>query len=257
VDTTDDVCRFGMLPPGDPGRKVLAIDGRTSTLTQLPAPDPREHQLKLRGEVNCSEPSDVLPITLSVIALGYPDYELRAAARGTKEHGASFPLLAAKFRPAAGSLALEKQTASAVSALDENFSWKGEGTWVGGSSVSGGTRWLHSPFWLPKEWDLALHRRKAGLFLNQGYPLTLEEVFEFALPAKAQPGSLPGVSENKTEPLRWRIEWTRIGDDKLAARLHAELARGEFSMAETPLLQKQLRELLAAMAASASLSVPP
>ncbi|HWH70863.1 MAG TPA: DUF3857 domain-containing protein, partial [Candidatus Sulfotelmatobacter sp.] len=34
VDTTDEVCRFGMLPPGDPGRKVLVIDGKTSALTQ-------------------------------------------------------------------------------------------------------------------------------------------------------------------------------------------------------------------------------
>ena len=54
VDTTDDVCRFGMLPPGDPGRKVLVIDGQTNALTQLPAPDPSEHALKVRGEVDCT-----------------------------------------------------------------------------------------------------------------------------------------------------------------------------------------------------------
>ena len=58
------------------------------------------------------------------------------------------------------------------------------------------------------------------------------------------------------EPLRWRVEWTKIGDDKLAARLRAELARGELSAAETPALQKQLRELLAALAAGASLPGP-
>ena len=46
-----------MLPPGDPGRKVLVIDGQTNALTQLPAPDPREHVLKLRGEVDCSGPT--------------------------------------------------------------------------------------------------------------------------------------------------------------------------------------------------------
>jgi len=42
ADTTDDVCRFGLLPPGDPGRKVLVIDGQTSTLTQLPPPAAKE-----------------------------------------------------------------------------------------------------------------------------------------------------------------------------------------------------------------------
>ena len=103
------------------------------------------------------------------------------------------------------------------------------GTCVGLFSTAGGSRLLRAPFWLPKEWDLALHRRKAGLYLNQGYPLTLEEEFEFALPAKAQPAVLPGVSENSSAPLRWRVEWTKIGDDKLSARMRAELARGELS----------------------------
>jgi hypothetical protein len=257
VDTTDDVCRFGMLPPGDPGRKVLVIDGQTSTLTQLPAADPREHLLTLHGSVDCTGVTEAMPVTLNATAIGYPDYELRTTAREAKAHGYSFPLLGAKFHPAAGSFALEQQTVSAVSALDESFAWKAEGTWVGGCSAGGGLRWLHAPFWLPKEWGLALHRRTAGLYLNQGYPLTLEEEFVFALPPKAEPKVLPGVIESKTEPLRWRLEWTKIGDGKLAARLHAELGRGEYSVAETPGLQKQLRELLAALAGSASWSVPP
>ena len=90
-----------------------------------------------------------------------------------------------------------------------------------------------------------------------GYPLTLEEEFEFALPAKAQPAVLPGVRENSTAPLRWRVEWAKLGDDKLVARLRAELAQGELTAAETPVVQKQLRELLAALAAGASLPAAP
>ncbi len=43
----------------------------------------------------------------------------------------------------------------------------------------------------------------------------------------------------------------------MAARLRAELARGELTAAETPVLQQQLRELLAALAAGARLPVPP
>src|SRR5713226_9446155 len=66
---------------------------------------------------------------------------------------------------------------------------------------------LHSPFWLPKEWDLALHQRKGALFLNEGYPLTLDEEFAFELPTKVQVFELPGLAENDQEPLRWRIEW--------------------------------------------------
>src|SRR5205823_4162224 len=101
LDTTDDVCRFGMLPPGDPGRKVLVIDGQSKGLTQLPLPEPQQHQIKIRGTVDCSEPLDPLPVTLTAKAVGYADYELRSAAREVKEHRSSVPLLAARFRPVA------------------------------------------------------------------------------------------------------------------------------------------------------------
>ncbi len=257
VDTTDDICRFGLLPPGDPGRKVLVIDGETRALTPLPLPKPRENQLKLHGEAKCSSPAEAVPVTLSVTALGFPDYELRAVARETREQNSSLPLLAAWFRPAAGAFGLEKQSATAVSALSENFSWQAEGKYVGAFVAAGGQWRLHSPFWLPKEWDLALHRRQTALFLNQGYPLALEEEFEWALPAQAQLAWLPEARENQAEPLRWSIEWKRAGENKLTARLSVELVRGELSLAETPVLQSQLRDLLGALAAGASLTPPP
>jgi hypothetical protein len=257
VDTTDDVCRFGMLPPGDAGRKVLVIDGETTTLTQLSAPDPREHCLKLRGEVDCTGAADGTPLQLKAAALGYPDYELRSAARESKEHGFSFPLLASRFRLLSGSFALDEQKASPISALDESFAWSAIGTWVGGCSTSSNGGQLQSPFWLPKEWDVALHRRQAGLFLNQGYPLTLDEEFVIRLPPKAQLGTLPGVNEAKTAPLRWKIEWATIGEEKLVARLHAELEQGEVPAAETPALQRQLRALITALADDVGFSVTP
>jgi hypothetical protein len=256
VDTTDDVCRFGMLPPGDPGRSVLVIDGQTTSLTKLPLPDPRDHQLAIRGQIDASVPPEAFPMKLATTAKGYPDYELRETARETREHGVSLPLLGAKLRPAAGSFALEKQVSSSVAALDENFTVRMEGAWVGGSSEAAGTRMLRQPFWVPKEFDLALNRRNAGLFLNQGYPLILDEEFEITLPHGAQPSPLPGVLENKAEPLHWEIEWTKVNDDKLAARLRVELPRGEFAPAETPALQNQLREFLSALAGGISISTP-
>jgi len=257
VDTTDDVCRFGMLPPGDPGRRVLVIDSGTNALTQLPAPDPREHVLKVRGEVDCSGGMEAVPVKLKATALGYPDYELRSTAREMKEHAFGVPLLAAKYWLAAGSFALETQSATSVAALNEDFTWLAAGTCVGLFSKFGEGGLLRAPLWLPKEWGLALHRRKAGLYLNMGYPLTLEEGFEFTLPAKAQPAVLPGVKENAAAPLRWRVEWTKIGEGKVAARMRAELARGELTAAETPAVQEQLRELLGALAAGASLPAAP
>jgi len=260
VDTTDDVCRFGMLPPGDSGRKVLVIAEQTSALTQLPAPEPNRHKLTFRGEIDCSGGADELPARFDIVASGYPDYEMRESAREAKEHAASFPLLSARYRLSAGSFALEKQTATPVAALDQDFSWRAEGSLIGlfsylsdnsgqSNRVSRVTHHasLRSPFWLPKEWDLALHRRNAALFLNQGYPLTLDEQIEITLPANGQLSALPAFSESKQNPLHWKIEWTRISDTKLRARFRAELPTGELTPANTVALREQLRGLLAAL----------
>src|SRR6266404_5719348 len=149
VDTTDDVCRFGMLPPGDPGRRVLVIDGQTSSLTQLPEADSRDHEFKLHAEVNCAQPAQSLPTRLSAMAFGCPDYELRSAAREAKERNAFGPLLAARFQLIAGSFALEKQSSTSVSALDENFSWQAEGTTIGIVSIVENKCAVQAPFWIP------------------------------------------------------------------------------------------------------------
>src|SRR6185369_9700596 len=97
-----------------------------------------------------------------------------------------------------------------------------EGTWVGGALVDARKYALRAPFWIPNEWDVALHRRKGTLFLNGGYPTTLEEEFAMVLPRDARLESLPEVSENRKGPLQWRIEWRKLADGKLAARFHAE-----------------------------------
>jgi hypothetical protein len=190
---------------------------------------------------------------MEVTTLGYPDYELRAAAREMKR--STVPVLTAKFQPAAGVFELEQQSFTPVSALSENFAWSAEGKCVGLLSATGGKGQLRAPFWLPREWELALHRRKSALFLNQGYPLRLDEEIELSLPATAQQVLLPAAVENPSEPLRWQVEWSKSGD-KVIARLRVELARGELSLADTPALQKQLRELLSALAAGASFALP-
>jgi transglutaminase-like putative cysteine protease len=257
VDTTDDVCRFGLLPPGDPGRKVLVIDGQTTTLTQLPEPDPRDHQLYITGELEAVTGEDAWPARLSARAQGYPDYELREVARETKDKYSATPLLAARFRPVNGSFGLDQQSASSLSAMTEDFSWRAQGAFVGLSSVASGKRLLRAPVWLPKEWDSALHRRRSPLFLNQGYPLTLDEQFTVELPAGLPVIELPACRENNEAPLRWRMEWARVGDDKLVPHFHAQLVRGELSLDETVAFQKQLRGCLTALGVSACFGSSP
>lgn len=251
VDTTDDVCRFGLLPPGDPGRRVLVIDGQTEALTQLPLPDPHQHGLTIHGQVDCTRRTEALPVRLTATGTGFLDYDLRTAAREAKAHGATSPLLTARFRPVAGAFALRQQSGTAVSALDEDFSWQAEGTCVGLAATTPGHWVVHAPFWLPKEWDLALYHRTTPLFLNQGYPLSLDQEFVFTSVPPVGPVSLPIPVENDQPPLRWRVGWAKIGDDKLAAHFHAELVSGELSPKEFPLAQRQIQSLFAALAADA------
>jgi Domain of Unknown Function with PDB structure (DUF3857)/Transglutaminase-like superfamily len=256
IDTTDDVCRFGMLPPGDAGRKVLPIDSLTTGLAQLPDPLPGDHRLTITGQIAWSQNTEGMPIELKALAKGYPDYEFRATAREAKEHRASLPLLAARFRPLAGSFALSTQKGTPVSSLEEDFSWQAEGACIGLVASSGQEAELRPPFWVPREWDLALHQRHNPLFLNQGYPLTLEQDFEFALPPGSKAAVLPKICENSQAPLRWRVEWATLGRDKIRARFSAQLQRGELSDGETAVLQDQLRTLLGALGSEAKLTLP-
>jgi len=257
VDTTDDVCRFGLLPPGDPGRKVLVIDGEATALTQLPEPDPQPQQLQLTGELRAVQGDDTWATQLKARAQGYPDYQFRELARQTKDRYGAAPLLATRFRPANGSFGLDDQKASSVAAMTEDFSWHAEGTFFGLSSVASGRRLIRAPLWLPKEWDSALHQRHSPLFLNQGYPLTLEEKFTIQIPEGSSILEMPPCRESTDGPLRWRIDWTRVGNDKLVPHFQAQLVRGELSLAETEAFQKQLRLLITALGLSASFAESP
>jgi hypothetical protein len=268
VDTTDDVCRFGMLPPGDSGRKVLVIAERTNSLTQLPAPDPARHKLRVHAEIDCSRDADAFPASFDVTAFGFPDYELRESARGAREHSGAVPFLSARYRLSGGSFVLQKQTATPVAALDKDFAWHAEGSLIGLASYmpvespisDHGTRntqhaALRPSFWLPKEWELALNYRKSTLFLNQGYPLTLDEQVDFTLPSQSKVAGSPLPAENAEAPLKWKVEWTRPADARLRATMHAELSTGELSAAETVSLQQQLRALISVVNAGAVLEL--
>src|SRR5439155_27132517 len=89
---------------------------------------------KLHGELRRSDAPDSWSATMSAVAVGYPDYQLRESAHEAEGHRGSLPLLAARFRPVAGSFSLEEQSATAVGALEEDFSWRAEGACVGISS---------------------------------------------------------------------------------------------------------------------------
>lgn len=246
VDTTDDMCRFGLLPPGDAGHKVLVIDDTSTALTPLPGPDAEDHRLRIRGRVKCAAGGGAAAVFFEANALGFPDYNLRSTARETKGRWKNLPLLANKFRLTAGSFSLSQQSFTDVSKLDEDFAWQAQGEGVGLWSDAGGRWLLRAPFWVPKEWDVALHPRRTPLFLNEGYPLALEQEIEFALPPNARDILLPHAKQNRSDPLRWQLDWSKAGDATVRARLRVELRSGE--LPEAAALQNQLRQLLTALA---------
>ena len=254
ADTTDDVSRFGLLPPGDAGRKVLVVGDGPAALTALPRPDPADHVLRLSGQVSLAGDA-ALPASFEARTSGFADYALRAAARASGAPRAAQPILGQMLRLSSGVFALTKQEQSPVTALEEPFVWKGEGSVHGLVSRVAGTdsSVLRAPFWLPREWDLALDARRSSLFLNQGYPLTLEEEIDLRLPKDAEAPTLPASRESASLPLRWTTRWTAPAPGVVRARLELRLASGELSLDETVAFQKQLGTLQQALAEGALL----
>lgn len=246
VDTTDENCRLGLLPPGDPGRKVLVVDGEASRLDQLPVPEPGAHRLAITAAVQVDAAGQARG-GLSLEASGYADYALRAAARDTAGVGTR-PVLAQDYRPAGGVFSMASQAHSGATALEDDFRWRAEGSWSGlVSTLPEGRRLVRAPFWLPREWDAALHPRRSPLFLNQGYPLTLVQQISIGLPAGAGRVALPPRRARGTGPLRYRLEW-KAGATVLEASLRVELTVAEIDAPGTAEFQAALSELLRAVA---------
>ena len=252
ADTTDDTAPFGLLPPGDPGRRVLVIADGVEGLTTLPQPRPEDHRLTLKSTVDLRSPGEQgAPVRMSLAAAGYPDYELRRAARGVAGRERTRPLPWAGLRPNAGVFALADQGFTPPAALGKPFEWRGEGHWAGiatGMDRQETPRVLQVqlPFLLPEEWDSALHERKAPLYLHNGYPLTFDQEITFLL-EEGQSVELPEEqSGNADGVLEWRLSWSQ-NSQGLTARLRLVLEKGELDGDATRSFQSELRRLTAAL----------
>jgi hypothetical protein len=246
VDPTDELARFGLLPPGDAGRKVLVVGG-APRLVSLPAPRADDHALALTTRLRPDGPS--WAADLSGQAKGYADYALRQAARRAASEIATRPILGELLRPAAGALGLKSQTHTPPLVLGQDFRWQGRGTMAGlESALPGGARLLRAPFWLPRDWEAAVHPRRSGLFVHDGYPLRLEQTVDVELPAGAREVALPEAVEQAQGPLRFKSAWTRDATGVVRARLEIEAARGEIGPAETGAFQDALRRLMGVVA---------
>jgi len=257
ADTTDDVARFGLLPPGDPGRNVLVIDEHAAALTPLPVPEPADHVLTLKAtiELPSSPPFEKggLGGIFSVTTTGFPDYVLRSLARA---HGSgNLPLALTYLQPVNGYFAMTGQRFTPPAALDRDFEWHGEGSWTGLVVPVGESVLVRAPFLLPSEWSLALHERTTPLYLNRGYPLTLTQDLTFVLPEGTERPRFPEASAGDRGPLRWRVEW-RLEGARVRAVLEVVLAKGELDWEETVAFREELRRLYEVLGLGALTSAP-
>jgi hypothetical protein len=251
VDTTDDVCRFGMLPPGDTGRRVLVIDANTDQLTMLPRPQPKDHEVQLVTKLSLDD-EPILPATVQVQAKGYVDYALRTSARTIGKRG-GVPLLGTLFRLINGSFALAKQDFTSPSDLERDFVLNATGKLIGlrhGQTIT----MLRAPLWLPSEWMPALHERTQPLFLNDGYPLLLRQRVEFNLPPSASHVQVPPARKCERGPLHWSVTW-QAHDRHMTVTFDCELPNAELSRQETGAFQQAVRDLIVTLGEPAMFSL--
>jgi len=131
-----------------------------------------------------------------------------------------------------------------------------DGSLVGICERQGSDAALRGAFWIPNEWMGALHERDQPLFLNDGYPLLLKQRMEIKVPFDASHPRLPHEQHSTNGPLHWSLVWSRTPENSIVARLDCELLKPELSREETMQFQKQARELLAALAHTATFSIP-
>jgi hypothetical protein len=236
LDSTDDVCPFGMLPPGDPGRDVLVIDGTADGLARLPAAEPRAHGLEVRFDIAADGGA-----SLEMSARGYAGYRLREAAREADRHAGTLPMLtAAGLLPTSGLFVSEGETHSSPAELDGPFSWRASGRWIALPATG-------APFVLPAEWREALQPRTQPLFLNAGFPVSLVQTARRRWAADSGAAGLPPSGECASGPLQWRLTWRREGDS-VVGELRVEVPVAVLDQAATARFQRELARLYATLA---------
>lgn len=246
IDSTDDVCRIGLLPPGDGGRKVLVVNDPANILTELPKPTAQDHRLTLAMTVHFSEPtSRVADVQVVAQTKGYADYLLRASAKAAEAQAKIAPLLSGVFYPTSGFFQSHQQSATDVSDLGPTFSWKADGTWSGLVSQlpQSPTRMFRLPLWLPREWSTALIPRATPLHLNEGYPMEISQTCVLHLPKDVRNLKLPVAQHDDNQVLSWKLSWSQTTSSEIEAKLELSLLKADLDSAATQVFQASCRHL--------------
>jgi len=246
IDSTDDVCHIGLLPPGDPGRNVLVIADPANKLRALPKPEAKDHRLSLQMTADFTGADDrAARGRIDAQGQGYADYLLRASAKEWNDKARLAPLLAGAFSPSSGAFEAEKQDVADVAALEQIFTWSADGTWSGLVSAlpQSSVRMVRFPAWLPKEWTLALLPRTSPMLLNQGYPMQVDQACTFKLPSGCRELKLPASQHDENAALAWKLSWSQPAADEVDAKLELSLLDGNLDPAASQAFQAGCRRL--------------
>jgi len=246
IDSTDDVCHIGLLPPGDPGRNVLVIADPADKLTALPKPEAKDHNLKVTMTADFTGADDrVARGRIDAQGEGYADYLLRASAKEWNDKARMAPLLSGMFSPASGAFEAAKQDAADVAVLDQNFTWGADGTWSGLVSAlpQSPERMVRFPAWLPKEWTMALLPRTSTMLLNEGYPMQVAQTCKFQLPAGCRELKLPASQHDDGPALAWKLSWSQPSAGEVDAELELSLLDANLDPTATQAFQASCRRL--------------
>jgi hypothetical protein len=249
IDSTDDVCRFGLLPPGDPGRQVLVVDEKVDSLTPLPVSKAEDHRLTVDTEVRFPDArTRDAAVQIQAGGIGYADYLLRASAQAAGPHRV-LPLLAMEFSPTSGTFTPADQLATAVDDLGQEFTWKADGNWEGLLSrlPQSSTELLRLPGWTPHEWAVAALPRINPLHLNQGYPMEIVQTWRIHLPKGASDVKLPTPQSDPGPQLNWKLSWSASATSEITARLEITLSEADIEQKETRYFQASCHHLQEAL----------
>ncbi len=231
IDSTDDVCTFGLLPPGDPGRNVLVVKSETPGLTELPEPTLSDHQFEIATSVKLDDhDSRAAMVKMEVKTKGFADYALRSALNARK---GSIGVLDSLFQPVSGRFEPSQEESSSTDDLSAPATCMTSGTWRGLISAvpASKTKLMFLPAWVPSQWDLAALPRHNDLFLNEGYPMSIEQNFTIDLSPDARGVEVPANAGRKGPALSWDLEWSKVSDQKITAKLTISLEKSTLDSA--------------------------
>ena len=249
IDSTDDVCRFGLLPPGDSGRQVLVVDDTVDALTMLPISKVKDHRLTIETTVNLTHADERdAGVETQAEGMGYADYLLRAMAQAAGPHQV-LPLLAAKFSSTSGTFIPGHQQETAVDDLDHGFDWKADGFWDGLVSrlPQSSTELLRLPAWIPQEWRVAALPRSNPLHLNEGYPMEIVQKWHIHLAPGFSGLKLPTPQSDPGPPLSWTLTWNATAPFEVTAKLDVVLSEADLDQKDTGRFQASWHHLQEAL----------